>query len=240
MQGIIDELNYGRTILDRVKRNAEWEMNDLVMNYNRANTEISNKFSDSIPQATQDLLNSISALDQSGRLKTIQDWERAKRSLAPIINKIQVAQVAKLEAIKSNNALFEKRLDLLKNSKKVDDRASEASGYFINANGEPMYGQDGKPIKYESNAIKSTSMNERTGEMTILYSDGRYKTMQVQSPQADSSWKMVSVDDPSSPTGKRTVRYNEQSNTIEEMPQNGGMLNVPRTGNNVGQDTNNP
>lgn len=96
-------------------------MTDLVEEFNRSTTDLHNKYVDSIPQATQDLLTSISSLDQAGRLKTIQDWEAAKRSLAPIINKIQVAQTAKLDAIKSNNALFEKKLEQLKNSKKIDD-----------------------------------------------------------------------------------------------------------------------
>jgi hypothetical protein len=102
-------------------------MTDLVTKYNRATTDLQNKYVDSIPQATQDLLTSISSLDQAGRLKTIQDWEAAKRSLAPIINKIQVAQTAKLDAIKSNNAMFEKQLLQLQNTKKVDDKLSQSN-----------------------------------------------------------------------------------------------------------------
>lgn len=192
-QGITESLQHGKTLLDRVKQNADWQMTDLVQSYNKANIDIENQFTDAIPKATQDLLLSVSALDQAGRLKTIQDWEMAKRSLAPIINKIQIAQTAKLDAIKSNNALFEKQLDTLKNSKQLDYQASEAQGIFINKNGEPILGADGKPVKYESSAIKSSFMNEKTGQLTILYADGKYQTQQVATPTAQTEWKESST-----------------------------------------------
>lgn len=54
-------------------------MTDLVEEFNRSTTDLHNKYVDSIPQATQDLLTSISSLDQAGRLKTIQGKSRGKK-----------------------------------------------------------------------------------------------------------------------------------------------------------------
>lgn len=164
-------------------------MTDMIQEYNRANTDLNNRFSDALPKAQQDLLMSISALDQAGRLKTIQDFMMAKRSLAPIINKVQLAQQAKLDAIKANNKMFEDKLSRLKNSKQIDYQASEAQGIFINKNGEPLIGQNGQPIKYESNAIKSSQYDEKTGKLVTLFADGRYKVDQISTPNLTPEWK---------------------------------------------------
>lgn len=161
-------------------------MQDLLQTYGRANSDLENKYADAIPKATQDMLSSISALDQAGKLKSIEDWERAKRSLVPIIEKAQLAQQQKLEEMKLNNANFEKQITQLQNTKKIDFKASSDAGYFLNKNGDAMLDSKGMPVKFNTQEVDFHTFDQDTGKLIVGYKDGTVKVTDVIPPSTVS------------------------------------------------------
>ena len=207
---------------------------DLVSKVNKSIQWALNQFNSAELEGKLDTIPEVEAFQQ--QLYAQLDWDFSSIMDTNIeARKFLIERYDKLaESQKEQMANAEKaKVEREKNKNTLNKDMSNALGYFVNNNGEPLVDQTtGQRIVVPPET--TTNYDASTGQM-ILMTKNRDGSIWIQIKQVGNEkpteWKES--------TQQPWMAFDPSTGTYKNATA-GGMLNVPRTGNNVWQDTNNP
>lgn len=208
-----------------------------------------------VNKSIQGALNQFNAAELKGKLDTIPEIEAFQQQLyAQLDGDLSSIMDTNIEARKflierydalateQKNAIAAEekaKAEFEKNANTLNKDMSNALGYFVNNNGEPLVDQTtGQRIVVPPET--TTNYDASTGQM-ILITKNRDWTVGVQVKQVgagkpEDAPKTITVENPDGT--KSTMQWT--GSQWSPIQANWGYIDVPRTGNNVWQDTNNP